>query len=125
LSQRNNQAELSSVAWWYQGAAGRTELAVHPLVADSEALLERGQHVALLERLLEQAPILFARAEPKDAECCFLVMANIVPRLPHQVRRPLARSLPGLLEPQPFSQWSRADGGCWRLATIASRNAPT
>jgi len=94
---------VGSVAWWYQGAAGRTELAVHPLVADAEALLERGQHVALLARLLEQAPILFARAEPKDAECCFLVMANIVPRLPHSVRRPFARALRGLLEPQPLS----------------------
>ena len=61
-------------------------------MADAEALLERGQHVALLARLLEQAPILFARAESKDAECCLLVMANIVPRLPRQVRLSLPRA---------------------------------
>lgn len=71
-----------------QGAAKRTELAETParrLVAECEALLERGQHVALLARLLEQSHVLFTKASSSDAETCLLLMANLVPRLPEKV----------------------------------------
>jgi len=71
----------------HQGAAKRTELAETParrLVAECEALLERGQHVALLARLLEQSHVLFTKASSSDAETCLLLMANLVPRLPEK-----------------------------------------
>ena len=73
----------------WQEPSQRTELAdsaARKLVAECEAMLERAQPVAVLTRLLEQVPALLSKASPPDAETCLLLMANLVPRLPQQVR---------------------------------------
>lgn len=70
-----------------QGNQQRTELADSPaklFVSSCEALMEQGAWTTLLQEMLERSGALFSKAGEADAECSFLVMSNIVSKLPEK-----------------------------------------